>query len=160
MIGRLDTHPRRLALRPVALNPRPMSCGELFKHLSALVEPMLLRAGDRLFVAGEPADGIYVIHRGKVRIVSQVAGGTSVTERLVHGGDILGFGPLFANHVWEATGEVVTTTRAGFIRKDAVMQFLEEHPEGRLSILRILSQDVDRCYEMIRHRGFAISKIA
>ena len=81
-----------------------------------------------------------------------------MTERLVHGGQILGLGPLFTDRPWGATGEVMTTTRAGFVRKEAVLQFLDEHPEGRLTILKLLSQDVDRCLDLIRHGSPVMSK--
>lgn len=128
-----------------------MNSVELFRSLSAFIEPMLLHQGDRLFNEGEPVDGIYLIQRGKVQLTYRNAAGSAVTERLVHGGQILGLGPLFAERPWGATAEVISTTRAGLVRKDAVLRFLDEHAEGRLAILKLLSQDVDRCLELIRH---------
>ncbi|MCM2316827.1 MAG: cyclic nucleotide-binding domain-containing protein [Thermoanaerobaculia bacterium] len=135
-----------------------MNSVELFRSLSAFIEPMLLHQGDRLFNAGEAADGIYLIQRGRVQLTYKNAAGSPVTERLVHGGQILGLGPLFAERPWGASAEVISTTRAGFVRKDAVLRFLDEHPEGRLAVLKLLSQDVDRCLELIRHRSPAMSK--
>ncbi|MGK2858582.1 MAG: Crp/Fnr family transcriptional regulator [Thermoanaerobaculia bacterium] len=131
---------------------------ELFRSLGAFVDPMLLKQGDRLFNAGETVDGIYLIQRGKVQLTYTNAAGQPVTERLVHGGQILGLGPLFADRPWGATGEVISTTRAGFVRKDAVIRFLDEHAEGRLAILKLLSQEVDHCLDLIRHGGMTISK--
>jgi CRP-like cAMP-binding protein len=158
MIGREETHRSRTVTRTSALHPRPMNAVELFRNLSAFIEPMLLRPGDRLFNAGEPADGIYLIQRGKVQLTYTNAAGNAVTERLARGGQILGLGPLFAGRPWGATGEVIASTRAGFVRKDVVLQFLDEHPEGRLAILKLLSQDLDRCLDMIRLRNPALSK--
>jgi CRP-like cAMP-binding protein len=135
-----------------------MNTVELFRCLSAHIEPMLLRQGDKLFDAGEPADGIYLIQRGRVQLTYTNAAGHPVTERLAHGGQILGLGPLFADRPWGARGEVVTTTRAGFVRKEAVLRFLDEHPEGRLAVLKLLSQDVDRCLDLIRHGSPLMSK--
>jgi CRP/FNR family transcriptional regulator, cyclic AMP receptor protein len=135
-----------------------MNAVELFRALSEFVEPMILKAGDRLFNTNEPADGIYLIQRGKVQLTYRNAAGVPVTERLAPGGQILGLGPLFADRPWGATGEVIASTRAGFVRKDAVMRFLDEHPEGRLAVLRLLSQDVDRCLEMIRTPDPLMSK--
>jgi CRP-like cAMP-binding protein len=135
-----------------------MNSMELFRSLSAHIEPMLLRQGEMLFDAGEPADGIYLILRGKVQLKYKNAAGSPVTERLAHGGQILGLGPLFTDRPWGATGEVMTTTRAGFVRKEAVLQFLDEHPEGRLTILKLLSQEVDHCLDLIRHGSPVMSK--
>lgn len=153
MIGREEHQQHRTIARPSGTQPRAMNAVELFRALSAFIEPMILKTGDRLFNANEPADGIYLIQRGKVQLTFRNAAGTTVTERLVRGGQILGFGPLFADRPWGAIGEAIAATRAGFVRKDAVIQFLDEHPEGRLAVLRLLSQDVDRCLEMIRGSG-------
>ncbi len=135
-----------------------MNALELFRILSAFVEPMLLKPGDRLFNANEPADGIYLIQRGKVQLTYTNAAGVPVTERLARGGQILGLGSLFAERPWGATGEVVATTRAGFVRRDVVLGFLDQHPEGRLAVLKLLSQDVDRCLDLIRNSGPLMSK--
>lgn len=136
-----------------------MNSVELFRSLSAFIKPMLLKQGDQLFDAGEPVDGIYLIQRGKVQLTYRNAAGGSVTERLVRGGQILGLGPLFADLPWGASGEVIAHTRAGFVRKDAVVRFLDEHPEGRLAVLRLLSQDVDRCLDLIRQAIPSMSRV-
>ena len=158
MIGREESQRTKTSTRATALHPRPLNSVELFRCLSAFIEPMLLRQGDRLFNAGEPVDGIYLIQRGREQLTYMNAAGQPVTERLVHGGQILGLGPLFAERAWGATGEVVTTTRAGLVRKEAVLRFLDEHAEGRLAILKLLSQDVDRCLDLIRHGSAMVSK--
>lgn len=137
---------------------KPMPVSELFRRLSTIMDPMILRPGDRLFLAGENVDGIYLILRGKVKLFYSGRRELQVTERLVRGGEVLGLGPLFADRPWEATAEVVATTRAGFVKRERVVEFLDESQEGRLTILRLLSEDVDRCYGLIRDRNFAVSR--
>jgi CRP-like cAMP-binding protein len=137
---------------------KPMPVSELFRKLSAIMDPMILRPGDRLFGAGENVDGIYLVLRGKVKLFYSGRRELQVTERLVRGGEILGLGPLFADREWEATAEVVATTRAGFVRRQRVVDFLDQSQEGRLTILRLLSEDVDRCYSLIRDRNFVLSR--
>lgn len=139
-----------------ALKPMPVS--ELFRRLSAIMDPMILRPGDKLFVTGESVDGVYLILRGKVKLYYSGRRDLQVTERLVRGGEVLGLGALFADRAWEATAEVVSTTRAGFVRRDRIVEFLDQSPAGRLTILRLLSEDVDRCYGLIRDRSFAVSR--
>jgi CRP-like cAMP-binding protein len=137
---------------------KPLPVSELFRKLSAIMDPMILRPGDKLFVAGESVDGIYLILRGKVKLYYSGRRELRVTERLVRGGEVLGLGSLFANRDWEGTAEVVSTTRAGFVRRERVVEFLDQSPAGRLTILRLLSEDVDRCYGLIRERSFAVSR--
>lgn len=135
-----------------------MPVSELFRRLSAIMDPMILRPGDKLFVADETVDGIYLILRGKVKLYYSGRRDLQVTERLVRGGEILGLGALFADRAWEATAEVVATTRAGFVRRERVVEFIDENQAGRLTLLRLLSLDVDRCYGLIRERSFALSR--
>ena len=68
MTGREEPHHSKVSTRPNASRPRPMNSVELFRSLSAHIEPMLLRQGEMLFDAGEPADGVYLILRGKVQL--------------------------------------------------------------------------------------------
>lgn len=135
-----------------------MPVSELFRRLGEIMDPMILRPGDRLFVAGEDVDGVYLVLRGKVKLFYSGRRELQVTERLVRGGEVLGLGPLFANRCWEATAEVVAMTRAGFVRRSRIVRFLDENQAARLTILRLLSEDVDRCYSLIRDRSFALSK--
>jgi len=137
---------------------KPMPVSELFRRLSEIMDPMILRPGDRLFAADETVDGIYLILRGKVKLYYAGKRELQVTERLVRGGEILGLGPLFANRAWEATADVVATTRAGFVRRQKIVDFLDESQAARLTILRLLSEDVNRCYSLIRDRSFVLSR--
>lgn len=158
MIGKELSGSGNLGFARGAGGLKAMPVSELFRRLGEIMDPMILRPGDRLFVAGESVDGVYLVLRGKVKLFYSGRRDLQVTERLVRGGEILGMGPLFADRPWEATAEVVATTRAGFVRRARIVEFLDESPAGRLTILRLLSEDVDRCYNLIRDRSFALSK--
>lgn len=158
MIGNEWSGSREKGIVRTAGALKPMSVSELFRRLGEIMDPMILRPGDRLFVAGENVDGVYLILRGRVKLFYSGRRELQVTERLIRGGEVLGLGPLFADRVWEATAEVVATTRAGFVRRQKIVEFLDESQAARLTILRLLSEDVDRCYSLIRDRSFVLSR--
>ena len=126
---------------------------DLTTTLEPAIEPMLLKRGDKLFIAGEKPDGAYFVYSGSIRLFFSTSDGTILTERKVRRGEILGLGPLFSNKPFEATAEALSPVQAGFLRRDDLLNFLDEHPEGRIPLLQLLSQDVVRCYDLIKSIG-------
>ena len=101
-----------------------------------------LKKGEVLYVAGQPADGIYCIQSGKVKIVRKEPNGKDAMIHINGQGDMAGHYHLFQSENYIATATALEDSNLCYIKKDFLMKTIEEHPELALQFLKYLSQEL------------------
>ncbi|RPI27042.1 MAG: Crp/Fnr family transcriptional regulator [Acidobacteria bacterium] len=139
---------------------------ELFKNVSpdvlrSLAERAELRklpAGEFLFSAGEPCQGLFVVIDGWTRALRHGADGR---EQVIHEdgpGSTFPEAAVFDEGPYPSTVIATHDSTLLFLRKEDVKRFCLAHPEVALSALKILSRRLRRATGMVER--FALLEVA
>jgi len=112
-------------------------------------------SGALLFQEGEPADGIFLLYRGAVKLSVGSSHGDSLLLRSAGPGEILGLSATLTGQEHEVTAETTTPAQLAFIRRKDFLRYLREHSEVCLRVVESLSNDVHAAYERVRMLGLA-----
>lgn len=112
-------------------------------------------SGAVLFQEGEPADGIFLLYRGTVKLSVGSSHGDSLLLRSAGPGEILGLSATLTGQDHEVTAETTTPSQLAFIRRKDFLRYLREHSEVCLRVVESLSNDVHAAYERVRMLGLA-----
>lgn len=107
-------------------------------------------AGEMLFLEGERPAGVYVLHSGEVDLLFMKRNGNAKPLRIVTPGQILGLSSVVMRRPHDCSAVARTPCEVGFIGRDELLQSLHDTPSIWLSILRMLSSDVNAVYDDMR----------
>lgn len=119
----------------------------------ALREMMTLRAfpkGAALFRQGTPAAGVYLMEKGSARVLLATAADQPQLLDLVGPGTLLGLSDNVAGGRYRVTVEAAEQTTAGFIEREAFVNFLGCHHEFCMQVVRLLSDNLHALYHKFR----------
>lgn len=133
----------RARIRRMSSSSATTPPGLLSAELRALARPDQLRrfrAGETIFAAGDPGDGLYVIESGKVRITAMVANAEPRVLATFGPGDFLGEMAVLDAAPRSAHAQAETDTCALFLSRDEFLQLLEARPPLALGLIRDFSR--------------------
>jgi CRP/FNR family transcriptional regulator len=113
--------------------------------------------GATLFMEGQPANGIYMLCQGRVKLSTCSRDGKVIILRIAEAGEVLGVGATVSNSVYEATAEVLEPCQVNFVRKDDFMRFLEQNAEASLGAVKQLSHNYHVAYLQVCSFGLSTS---
>jgi len=108
--------------------------------LARLVQERAYRGGQRVFMAGDAGDRLYIIKSGMVKIGVTSSDGREVTLALLGPGEF--FGELALLDGLPRSSDAVTVDACHFLllRRDDFLQFVVTRPEIALHLLEVLSR--------------------
>jgi len=106
--------------------------------------------GRRLFNEGEEPRGVYVVHNGQVDLVFSGKNGSAKPLRVAEEGQILGLSCVVSRREHDCSATTRTACELGFIDRDTFLQQIDHSPSVWFSVLQLLSQDVNSCYDCMR----------
>jgi CRP/FNR family transcriptional regulator len=112
-------------------------------------------SGSVLFQEGEPADGIFLLCRGAVKLSVGSSHGDSLLLRSVGPGEILGLSATLTGQGHEVTAETTIPSQLVFIKRKDFLRYLREHTDICMQVVESLSNDVHAAYERVRTLGMA-----
>jgi CRP-like cAMP-binding protein len=101
-----------------------------------------VRRGAHVFEEGAPAEGLFVVMEGRVRLVRTSRGGR---EQVLHAegpGATLGEIPLLDGGGYVATAVAAEPARLLFVPRAAVLDVCRRHPDVAMGIIRVLARRV------------------
>lgn len=102
-----------------------------------------------LFVAGEEAQGLYVIVAGAVRAFRVSLDGREQVIHVERAGATIAELPVFDEGAYPSTAAAEEDTTVLFIDKHDVRQLCLEHPKITLAALKVLAGRLRRCAELV-----------
>ena len=123
---------------------------ELETALRSIAAPRVFPKGAPLFQQGEPADGFYLLEEGSVRILLNAGDNLSQLLEQAGPGSLLGLSDSMAGESYRTTAEAAIETRAGFVDRKQFVEFLSEHHEFCMEIVRLLSANLHLLYHKFR----------
>ena len=108
-----------------------------------------------LFLEGMPPRGIYLLCQGRAKITMTSAAGKMLLLKFAEAGEILGLHAVILSRPYDATAEVVESSRVAFVREDDFLRFLRQHGEACLRAARFVSESCQDAYEQVRSIGLS-----
>ncbi|MDQ1592244.1 MAG: family transcriptional regulator, dissimilatory nitrate respiration regulator [Pyrinomonadaceae bacterium] len=102
-----------------------------------------------LFIAGEEAQGLYVIVEGSVRAFRESVDGREQIIHVERAGATIAELPVFDDGPFPSTVAAEEETLVLFIAKRDVRRLSLEHPEIALAALKVLAGRLRRCAELV-----------
>lgn len=130
---------------------------EMFRELDDAVLGVLtkhavlkrLQRNEILFLAGEPAKGMYVIASGSVRAYRTSPDGR---EQVIHtegAGATIAEVPVFDDGNYPSTVAAEETTTLFFLEKEKIRSACLQHPQLALAAVRLLASRLRRCATLV-----------
>lgn len=123
---------------------------ELLQALQAMKSVLVFAKGATLFRQGYPVTGIYLVEAGEVRILLSTTHTQRQLIEIVGTGTILGLGESLSGEDYRITAEALAPTTVAFIARDTLHNFLSEHPDFSMEVLRLLSEELHSLYHKFR----------
>ena len=90
---------------------------EELADIAQYMRPVRAKAGSRLFTQGDPAEGLYVVEEGEIRIVSRLPGDKEVELGRIGPGELFGEVALVINSQHSTSAEVLAPFRGCFFSR-------------------------------------------
>ena len=111
-----------------------------------------------VFEQGQSAEGIYMIQKGQVRVWMP---GDSEPEALVEAvgsGTMLALSEVLSDGAHKLSAQALQQTEIGFVPRETLAEFLRDHHQLCLQVVRMLSEDLHALYHKFQGLNVARSR--
>ena len=106
--------------------------------------------GRILFREGDEPLGVYIVRSGRVDLVFSGKNGFAKPLRVAGEGTILGLSCVVSRRRHDCSATTRTACELGFVDRDTFLRQVDHDPAVWFSVLQVLSQDVNSCYDCMR----------
>jgi len=128
-----------------------------WSKLKQAAQRRAFRKGEVLFSVGGPANELYLLERGRVRLFSRSPQGRNLTLSIVEPGDIFGEQALFPRRTWSSQAQALTDGVLYALSRQRLEELLRDDPT---LVLRIMENLGRRLRSVERRLGDLIFKSA
>jgi CRP/FNR family transcriptional regulator len=114
-------------------------------------------AGSMLFVEGQPANGVYLLCQGRVKLFTCSREGKVVILHIALPGELLGLSAVVADEDYEVSAEVIEPCQTNYVRRSDFMQLMRRYPDIGMKAVLHLSRQYQDAYHQIRSFGLSNS---
>jgi CRP-like cAMP-binding protein len=129
---------------PAKLSP------DLWEALHGIKSIRVYPKGAQLFEQGAEVRGVFVIESGLVRVLLPTAQCRLQLLEVAGPGTILGLSESMSGDRYRVTAEAGDHTTVAFIARDSFVDFLREHSDFCMQVVRLLSEDLHGLYHKFR----------
>jgi CRP-like cAMP-binding protein len=123
---------------------------DLWNALETIVQVRTYDARGVLFEQGRPADGVYMIQKGKVRVWMPERTPRMAVIDQAGAGTLLGLSETIAQGAHKVSATALVPTKVGFVDGEALLKFLRDHHAICLQVVRVLSEDLHVLYHQFQ----------
>ncbi len=123
---------------------------ELLQALHGIKTVRLFAKGATLFEEGSAVRGVYLVESGEVRLLLPKGQSQEQLLEVAGPGAMLGLSESMTGEKYRATAEAGEQTTAGFIPREAFLEFLREHADFCMEVVQRLSEDLHALYDKFR----------
>jgi len=127
------------------------------RQLDALVQVsrvQKLRARQELFHKGDPGSQVYLIVRGRLKVITTSSEGEDVVFNIMGPGEVFGELALLAGGRRTATITAIDDSELLVLDRREFLPFLTEHPEAAIKLLEVLAERLLRIGELVEDTTF------
>ncbi len=108
-----------------------------------------LRRNEILFLAGEPANGMYVVASGAIRAFRMNPDGREQVIHVERAVTTIAEVPVFDNGSYPSTTAAEEPSTVYFLEKKLVLDAAMKHPELALAAIRLIASRLRKCAELV-----------
>lgn len=122
----------------------------LWQALHAIKSVRVYPKGTMLFEQGTAVNGVYVVESGQVRVLLLSSDNRQQFLEVAGPGTILGLSETMSGDRHRVTAEAGDHTTVAFIPRESFVEFLRDHCEFCMQVVRLLSEDLHGLYHKFR----------
>jgi CRP-like cAMP-binding protein len=103
-----------------------------------------------LYFETRPADRLWVVQRGEVRLYKSSPSGQITTLDVLGPGEIFGAVSAIEQEVYPSSAETVTDGSASWLKRETFLRLLDEDPHLAVEILQIVSRRLKDAHDRLR----------
>ena len=103
-----------------------------------------------LYFEGRPADRLWVVQRGEVRLYKSSPAGQITTLDVLGPGEIFGAVSALEQDLYPASAEALTEGSAWRLKREVFLRLLDEDPRLAVEILQIVSRRLHAAHDRLR----------
>jgi len=123
---------------------------DLLKALHAIKSARVYPSGATLFQQGSEAAGVYLVESGEVRVLLPTGQSQKQLLEVVGPGTMLGLSETMSGENYRITAEAGDKAAVAFIPREDFLEFLREHSDFCMQVVRLLSEDLHGLYHKFR----------
>lgn len=120
-----------ISIVPIFNHLDPAEMNEIVKTTNSVTHPR----GQTIYSAGESSDGLYIVHKGRVKIYRLSETGKEQLVRILTPGDFTGELSLFTESVHDAYAEAMEPVELCVMDRQHFQRFLLKYPAISLKVL-------------------------
>lgn len=118
-------------------------------QIGLLARERRFEAGEILFYEGDPAEGLWVIGAGRVKISKLSPTGREIMLTVIAAPESVAEIPLFDGGPYPATVTAIQPVTAFFLHKEEFRRFCEEHPQVPMKVLAIAGRRLRQLVHLV-----------
>lgn len=115
---------------------------EVRAGMDALSLGKILPKGTTLFRQGDPATGVWLLHKGRARLTMRNDAGKIVPYRTVRAGYVLGLPGTILDIPYLFTAELVEKSEVAFIERRRMLEFLRQRADLCFNVVQQLGGEL------------------
>jgi CRP/FNR family transcriptional regulator len=120
------------------------------REFESIKSQSLYPEGAMLFLENEPAEGIFLLCSGKIKLSVSSRGGKRLILQFAGPGEILGLSASMSGLAYEVSAEALHPSKVAFIRREDFLRFVHRFPEVYQAVTRQLNDQYARACEQLR----------
>lgn len=129
--GRAEMQKMCISIVPIFNHLDASEMNEIVKHTNSVSHPR----GHAIYHAGDRSDGLYIVHKGRVKIYRLSENGKEQLVRILEPGDFTGELSLFSETVHDAYAEAMQKVELCVMSRGDFQKFLLKYPAISLKVL-------------------------
>ena len=130
-----------------------LSTAEL-DSVKGLIFEMQAERGEFILLEGEPADALYIVVSGIVKVFKTSAEGKEQILQLIRPGDSFNDVPIFDGGANPASAQAMGPVVLYSIKKSDIHSILRNHPQVALNVAQVLSQKLRNLVSLVEDLSF------
>jgi CRP/FNR family transcriptional regulator len=123
---------------------------DLLRALQGIKSVRRFPQGATLFQQGSAVTGVYLVESGEVRVLLSAGQSQKQLLEVVGAGTMLGLSESMTGEKYRITAEAGDQATVAFIPRKEFLEFLREHAEFCMQVVRLLSEDLHGLYHKFR----------
>ncbi len=115
---------------------------EEFRRFTRLVKHVHYEEDETIFQEGALAFGVYIVCRGKVKLVGRSPSGKRRILKLLGPGEVLGEESLFADGIYTSYARTLEPSLLGFVSRESFLELVKSSPALSLKLLEKLAREL------------------
>lgn len=116
-------------------------------NLQALLRPRSVDKDEFLFFEGDPADTLYLVRSGRIKILKHSDTGKEMLLEIVSAGDTVGETGVLDGGVYPVSAQAMEPSQVWGIPRADYLRALDEHPDLALQTARSLGKRLQEAYQ-------------